>query len=40
FVDNGLLRLHEAEQVMATFAQHLGVQVIRVEAELLRRPVP
>jgi len=33
FVDNGLLRLHEAEQVMATFAQHLGVQVIRVDAE-------
>lgn len=33
FVDNGLLRLHEADQVMATFAQHLGLQVIRVNAE-------
>ncbi|KHD05428.1 GMP synthase [Candidatus Thiomargarita nelsonii] len=33
FVDNGLLRLHEGEQVMAIFAQHLGVQVIRVDAE-------
>ena len=26
FVDHGLLRLNEAEQVMDTFAQHLGVQ--------------
>jgi GMP synthase (glutamine-hydrolysing) len=33
FVDNGLLRLHEADQVMATFAQHLGVRVIQVDAE-------
>ncbi|HDN27652.1 MAG TPA: glutamine-hydrolyzing GMP synthase [Thioploca sp.] len=33
FVDNGLLRLYEAEQVLATFAQHLGVQVIHVDAE-------
>jgi GMP synthase (glutamine-hydrolysing) len=33
FVDNGLLRLHEADQVMATFAQHMGVKVIGVEAE-------
>jgi GMP synthase (glutamine-hydrolysing) len=33
FVDNGLLRLHEADQVMATFDQHLGVRVIRVNAE-------
>lgn len=32
FVDNGLLRLNEAEQVMATFAQHLGVRVIHVDA--------
>lgn len=32
FVDNGLLRLHEAEQVMATFAHHLGVKVIHVDA--------
>ncbi len=33
FVDNGLLRLNEAEQVMTTFARHLGVRVIRVDAE-------
>jgi GMP synthase (glutamine-hydrolysing) len=33
FVDNGLLRLHEADQVMATFAQHMGIKVIRVDAE-------
>lgn len=33
FVDNGLLRLNEAEQVMHTFQQHLGVQVIHVKAE-------
>ncbi|MEI6213771.1 MAG: glutamine-hydrolyzing GMP synthase [Desulfuromonadales bacterium] len=33
FVDNGLLRLGEGEQVMATFAQNLGVRVIRVDAE-------
>ncbi|MDH3977778.1 MAG: glutamine-hydrolyzing GMP synthase [Gammaproteobacteria bacterium] len=33
FVDNGLLRLHEGDQVMDTFADHLGVQVIRVNAE-------
>jgi GMP synthase (glutamine-hydrolysing) len=33
FVDNGLLRLNEADQVMATFAEHLGVKVIRVDAE-------
>jgi GMP synthase (glutamine-hydrolysing) len=33
FVDNGLLRLHEADQVMATFVQHLGVRVIRVDAQ-------
>ncbi|MEO5363731.1 MAG: glutamine-hydrolyzing GMP synthase [Magnetococcus sp. DMHC-8] len=32
FVDNGLLRLHEGDEVMATFARHLGVRVIRVEA--------
>jgi len=32
FVDHGLLRLGEAEQVMSTFAQHLGVHVIRVDA--------
>jgi GMP synthase (glutamine-hydrolysing) len=32
FVDNGLLRLHEGDQVMATFARHMGVKVIRVNA--------
>jgi GMP synthase (glutamine-hydrolysing) len=32
FVDTGLLRLNEAEQVMATFAQHLGVKVELVDA--------
>ncbi|MCP5150497.1 MAG: glutamine-hydrolyzing GMP synthase [Ectothiorhodospiraceae bacterium] len=32
FVDNGLLRLDEGEQVMATFARHLGVRVIMVDA--------
>ncbi|HEY3308673.1 MAG TPA: glutamine-hydrolyzing GMP synthase [Desulfuromonadaceae bacterium] len=33
FVDNGLLRLTEGDQVMATFAENLGVKVIRVNAE-------
>ena len=33
FVDNGLLRLHEGDQVMATFAEHMGIKVIRVNAE-------
>ncbi len=33
FVDNGLLRYKEGEQVMATFAEHMGVKVIRVDAE-------
>jgi GMP synthase (glutamine-hydrolysing) len=32
FVDNGLLRLNEAEQVMNTFARNLGVKVIHVDA--------
>jgi GMP synthase (glutamine-hydrolysing) len=32
FVDNGLLRLNEAEQVMITFAESLGVKVIHVDA--------
>ncbi|MDR5750810.1 MULTISPECIES: glutamine-hydrolyzing GMP synthase [unclassified Caballeronia] len=32
FVDHGLLRLSEAEQVMSTFADHLGVKVIHVDA--------
>ena len=33
FVDHGLLRLGEGDQVMATFAEHMGVHVIRVDAE-------
>jgi GMP synthase (glutamine-hydrolysing) len=33
FVDNGLLRLGEGDQVMATFARHMGVRVIRADAE-------
>ncbi len=32
FVDHGLLRLNEAEQVMRTFADNLGVHVIHVDA--------
>ena len=32
FVDTGLLRLGEADQVMETFNRHLGVRVIRVDA--------
>ena len=32
FVDNGLLRLDEARQVMQTFARNLGVKVIHVDA--------
>ena len=32
FVDHGLLRHNEAEQVMDTFATHLGVRVIHVDA--------
>jgi GMP synthase (glutamine-hydrolysing) len=32
FVDHGLLRLNEAEQVMKTFAENLGVKVIHVDA--------
>jgi GMP synthase (glutamine-hydrolysing) len=33
FVDNGLLRLSEGDQVMATFNENMGVKVIRVNAE-------
>ena len=33
FVDNGLLRLDEGDQVMSAFAGHLGVSVLRVDAE-------
>jgi GMP synthase (glutamine-hydrolysing) len=32
FVDHGLLRLDEGDQVMRLFAEHLGVNVIRVNA--------
>lgn len=35
FVDNGLLRLHEGDQVMATFASNMGIKVIRANAEEL-----
>ena len=35
FVDNGLLRLNEGDQVMATFAKNMGVKVIRADAEEL-----
>ena len=33
FVDTGLLRLGEGDQVMATFAENMGVKVVRVDAE-------
>ena len=33
FVDNGLLRLDEGDQVMSAFAGHLGVDVQRIDAE-------
>ena len=33
FVDTGLLRLNEGDQVMETFARHMGIRVIRVNAE-------
>ena len=33
FVDNGLLRLNEGDQVMKTFSENMGVKVIRVNAE-------
>jgi len=32
FVDNGLLRLNEAQQVMQTFGRNLGVKVVHVDA--------
>ncbi|MCZ6771355.1 MAG: glutamine-hydrolyzing GMP synthase [Proteobacteria bacterium] len=32
FVDNGLLRLNEVDEVMATFAEHMGVDVRSVDA--------
>ena len=33
FVDTGLLRLNEAEQVMAMFKQNMGIKIIAVNAE-------
>lgn len=33
FVDNGLLRLNEGDQVMQMFADNMGIRVIRVDAE-------
>ncbi|TWV80929.1 glutamine-hydrolyzing GMP synthase [Moraxella sp. VT-16-12] len=33
FVDNGLLRLNEGEQVMQMFAKNMGIHVIRADAE-------
>ena len=33
FVDNGLLRLNEAEQVMEMFGDHYGLNIVHVEAE-------
>ena len=33
FVDTGLLRLNEADHVMAMFKQHMGIKIIAVNAE-------
>ena len=33
FVDNGLLRINEGDEVMKTFSQNLGVKVIRADAQ-------
>jgi GMP synthase (glutamine-hydrolysing) len=33
FVDNGLLRLREGDQVMEMFGHHMGIKVIRADAE-------
>jgi GMP synthase (glutamine-hydrolysing) len=33
FVDTGLLRMHEREQVERTFRRHLGIQLVTVDAE-------
>lgn len=33
FVDNGLLRLNEGDQVMKMFADNMGIRVIRTDAE-------
>lgn len=33
FVDNGLLRLNEAEQVLDMFGNHFGLNIVHVPAE-------
>lgn len=33
FVDTGLLRLNEGDKVMQTFAENMGIHIIRVDAE-------
>ncbi|KPJ67288.1 MAG: GMP synthase [Coxiella sp. DG_40] len=33
FIDTGLLRLNETEQVMNTFAKHFGIKIIHINAE-------
>ncbi len=33
FIDNGLLRQHEGDEIMSMFAKHMGIKVIRVDAE-------
>jgi GMP synthase (glutamine-hydrolysing) len=33
FVDNGLLRLNEGDEVMKTFSENLGVEVVRSDAQ-------
>ncbi|MEX1186899.1 MAG: glutamine-hydrolyzing GMP synthase [Gemmatimonadaceae bacterium] len=33
YVDTGLMRLHETEQVERTFRQHLGIELIVIDAE-------
>ncbi len=33
FVDNGLLRLNEGEQVMEMFGEHFGLKIVHVKAE-------
>ncbi|MCB1690040.1 MAG: glutamine-hydrolyzing GMP synthase [Halioglobus sp.] len=35
FVDNGLLRLHEGDQVMEMFARNMGVKVLRRDCEAM-----
>jgi len=32
FIDNGLLRLNEAEQVITTFREHFGIDLVHVDA--------